>query len=127
MNAAKLVSDALLGYDTKYIVINDKPYAIKAPTIRVIAGATRHLVMMEKEVDGKTVPDVVKITEAACALSWFVVGDESLSEEFKNAKLSEVTYGIETAVRLIDTQDFMKLSTLSKSLQKLIAKAKPKL
>lgn len=126
MNAAKLVSDALLGYDTKYIVINDKPYAIKAPTIRVIAGATRHLSMMEKEVDGKPVLDVEKIAEAACALSWFVAGDESLSEEFKDVKLQEVTHGIETAVRLIDTQDFMKLSTLSKSLQKLIAKAKPK-
>ena len=127
MNAAKIVSDALLGYDTKYIVINDIPYAIKAPTIRVIAGATRHLAMMEKEVDGKSIPDAERITEAASALSWFVAGNDSLSETFKDAKLSEVTRGIETAVKLIDTQDFMKLSTLSKSLQKLIAKAKPKL
>lgn len=124
MNAAKLVADSLLGYDTKYIIVNGRPYAVKPPTIRVIAGATRYLVELEKEDSAE--PDIERIECSAQALSWFVKGDLSLAEVFKDAPLKEVTDGIETAVRLIDTRDFMRLSTLSRSLQKLIAKAKPR-
>lgn len=124
MNAAKLVADSLLGYDTKYIIVNGRPYAVKPPTIRVIAGAARFLVELEKEDSAEL--DIERIECSAQALSWFVKGDLSLAEVFKDAPLKEVTDGIETAVRLIDTRDFMRLSTLSRSLQKLIAKAKPR-
>ena len=121
---ADLVSKAILGLESQTIVINGEPYFIKPPTIKRIAGAALSL----SNLDGDSFADILSMMKdlegASRALSWFVVGDESLVEKFSNATLREVTDGLAVAISMLGIKDFQKLSDLSKSVRHLIANQK---
>ena len=122
---ADLVSAALLGLESRTVVVNGRAYFIKPPTIRRIAGAGRAL--GELEGDG-SVGDVIRAMQdterAAAALSWFINGDESLKEELMDGTLAQVTDALAEAVGMLSIEDFMKLSGLSRSVRRLIANPK---
>ena len=124
-NAARLVSSAILGIDGETIIIADKAYFIKPPTIRKIAGAANVLSLF----GGSDVKDSLSIMSdlgRECEeLSWFITGDNSLSEELSHGTLGEVVDGLETAIGLLSIRDFQRLSTLSSSVQRLTANPKP--
>ena len=123
---ADLVSMALLGKEAKTVVVGGKPYFIKPPTIKKIAGAGYAL--GDFTLGDGSFADVVKamkdITGAAKALSWFVAGDESLTETFMDAPPHDVIEAVCDAVNMLDIEDFRKLSGLSKSVRRLIANPK---
>ena len=123
---ADLVGAAILGKESKTVVVNGKPYFIKPPTIRKIAGAG--VALGESDVSGDSVGDVLKAMadteKAARALSWFIKGDESLTDELKEGTLAEVTNGLSVAISMLDIRDFQKLSDLSRSVRRLIANPK---
>ena len=123
---ADLVGAAILGKESKTIVVNGKPYFIKPPTIRKIAGAGTALGDFASE--SGTFGDILKAmrdTEgAAKALSWFIKGDESLAEELKDGTLQEVVNGLSVAISMLGIEDFQKLSDLSRSVRRLIANPK---
>lgn len=124
MEGSKIVSSAILGMDVEAVVINNKPYYIKPPTIRKLAGAGMYLADVAK---GSTIRDVLlSLTNdnAAHALSWLINGDDSLFEELKEATIEEITDGIGVAVDLIKTGNFMRLSVLTRSIANLIARPK---
>lgn len=122
---AKLVSEALLGSDFVTVVVAGKAYTVHPPTIKRIAGAAGHLSCMGNE---STFADVVKslsnLNESAKALSWFIQGDESLSEELSNGTLDEMTQALESCFSFVSVDDFTKLSVLAKNVAELTAKPK---
>ena len=121
-----MVGAAILGKEMKTVVVNGKPYFLKPPTIRKIAGAGYAL--GEFGVSGDSLGDILKAMQdtekAAKALSWFIKGDESLTEELKDGTLDEVTNALTEAVSMLSIEDFRKLSDLSRSVRRLIANPK---
>ena len=123
---ADLVSAAIVGKESKTIIVAGKPYFLKPPTIKKIAGAGYALGEYGSETG--TFGDILKAMQdtenAARALSWFVAGDESLTETFKEGTLEEIINGIAEAVKMLSIQDFQRLSDLSRSVRRLIANPK---
>ena len=124
-NAARLVSSAILGLDGETVIIADKAYFIKPPTIRKIAGAANALSGFGGKDVSETLGLMKDIGKACEALSWFITGDDSLSVELSQGTLDEVVRGLETAVGLLSIRDFQMLSTLSRSVQRLAANPRP--
>lgn len=121
---ADLVANAILNTEARTVVVGGKPYFIKPPTIRKIAGLGRAL----SGCDGETMKSIVDCLQnsekAAEGLSWLLKGDDSMKETFLDAPLSEVIDGIAAGLEMVGIEDFQKLSALSKSVQKLIANQK---
>ena len=121
---ADLVADAILNIEAKTIVVGGKPYFVKPPTIRKIAGLGRAL----SDYEGETLKSIIGCLEnadkAAEGLSWLLVGNDSLKEEVLDAPLSEVVNGIAVGMELVGIEDFQKLSALSSSVRRLIANQK---
>ena len=122
---ADLVAAALLGSESRTILVGGQAYFLTPPTIKKIAGAGYAL---GDYGEGETIGDMLqamKDTEkAACALSWFIKGDESLKEELMKGTLEEVVNGLSVAISMMGIQDFQKLSDLSRSVRRLIANPK---
>lgn len=126
-NAAKTVSSAILGMDIKVVLVNDKRYVIKPPTIDKIAGGAYWLSTFDRE--GKNSIDEIimamtDIVPVSKALSWMIQGDESLEEELRKGTLEENVVGLCTAYSMVDTKNFTMLSALARNVGKLIAKPK---
>ena len=123
---ADLVGAAILGKESKTVIINGRPYFLKPPTIRKIAGAG--VALGDFGADGGNLGDILKAMrdteKAARALSWLINGDDSLTEELKDGTLDQITNGIAEAVKMIGIEDFQRLSDLSRSVRRLIANPK---
>ena len=127
MNAAKLISDAIVGNDFKTVIVNNKPYTIYPPTIHKIAGA----VSCFSSIDiGESVcfKDIFMLCKdnmmLAKALSWMIKDDESLTEELSKGTNSEVVDALLIAFSLVSTEDFLKAVSLMKNVLSLTAKQK---
>lgn len=124
--ASKLVADAILGEDSVTIMVNGKTYCISPPTIIKLVKAAKYLDSFE---DGKTLAEVLgmlkNLDDACKALSVFIQGDESISDELSKGTLEEVVNGLQTAYSLISIKDFQTLSILAKSAARMIAKPRP--
>ena len=124
-DGARLVAGAIVGLDYRTIFVNDKSFIIEPPTIAKIAGATFWLRDMG---DGKTLREIImslsKSENLTRALSWFIQGNEDLSEELTKGTMDEIVNGIEVAFSMIEAQNFMKLSALQRSASLLVAKPK---
>lgn len=118
--AAVVVNSAVLGLDMEVVMVGGVAYTIHPPTIRRICGAAYHLAIFN-ECD----KSVMRYADSAAkALSWFVAGDESLSETFQDAPLDDVTQALAVAVGMLSTRNFTMLSVLAKSVGELTAKPK---
>ena len=124
--ASKLVADAILGEDFVTIMVNGKTYCISPPTIIKLVKAAKYLDSFE---EGKTLAEVLgmlkNLDDACKALSVFIQGDESISDELSKGTLEEVVNGLQTAYSLISIKDFQTLSILAKSAARMIAKPRP--
>lgn len=124
--ASKLVEDAILGEDSVTIMVNGKTYCISPPTIIKLVKAAKYLDSFE---EGKTLAEVLgmlkNLDDACKALSIFIQGDESISDELSKGTFEEVVNGLQTAYSLISIKDFQTLSILAKSAARMIAKPRP--
>lgn len=124
--ASKLVADAILGEDSVTIMVNGKTYCISPPTIIKLVKAAKYLNSFE---EGKTLAEVLgmlkNLYDACKALSIFIQGDESISDELSKGTFEEVGNGLQTAYSLISIKDFQTLSILAKSAARMIAKPRP--
>lgn len=122
-NAAKIVSSAILGLDFKTIIVNGKAYIVMPPTIRRIAGASYCL---SERGEGQSIREylmsVKNIESLACALSWFIQGDDGLAEELKDGTFEEVVDALNEAYSLISIQSFRTLLDLEMNVSNLTAK-----
>lgn len=120
---AKLVSSALLGLDFRTIVVNDRSYIVHPPTIAKLAGATYWLSEVgESNSIREMLMQMQNSRNIAVALSHFITGDDSLADELAQGTLDELIEGLEESLSLIDATNFIKLSTLLRSVSRLIAK-----
>lgn len=124
MKGDKLISEAIIG-DFTVVVVNNKSYKIDSPTIYKLAGVGKYLSDFG---DGNTIGDILKSfndsKKLACALSWFIKGDESLADELCNGTFEELVEALGEAYSLISIQNFMMLSSLAKNVGRMIAKSK---
>lgn len=122
---ANMISSAIVGFDCRTCLIDNKCYVIQPPTIARISGAGHYLSGIR---NGDTVKDLIlsmqDMDNIAYALSWFIAGDESLAEDFKKADINEVIEGLNIAFSLISVENFLKLSVLMRNVLNLIAKQK---
>lgn len=123
LDGAKLVASAILGMDYRVLIINSKAYILNPPTIHRLCGATYFLSELG---EGKTIKEILgmmqKMDNLAKALSWFIEGNDSISEELMAATPGELIEGLEVAFQMIDAGNFLKLSALRRSARMLIAK-----
>lgn len=125
-NAAKIVSSAIIGMDFKTVVVNGRSYVIMPPTIKKIAGAAYWLSDIQEAKTLKEMFMSINNAEAlAHALSWFINGNDDLSDELAKGTQDEVIEGLEAAYSLISTQNFIKLSILARNVANLTANPKP--
>lgn len=121
--AARIVSDAILGMDYRTVVVNGKAYTVNSPTIKVLAGVARHFSVLD---NGDSLRDILmsfKDMKHACsALSWLIQGDDGLTEELSKGTFSEIVEALDEGLSLINVEDFIKLSTLVRSVLRLTAK-----
>ena len=124
--ASKLVADAILGKDSVTTMVNGKTYCISPPTIIKLVKAAKYLDSFE---EGKSLVEILGMLKdlgnACKALSVFIQGDESISDELSKGTLEEIVYGLQTAYSLISIKDFQTLSILAKSAARMIAKPRP--
>lgn len=124
--ASKLVTDALLGEDAVTVVVAGKSYFIEPPTIERIARAASFLDSMEGGTKFEDLIGMMKNLENSCkALSVFIKGDDTLSGELSKGTPQEVVEGLKSAVGLISIQSFCELSTLAKSVARMVANPRP--
>ena len=124
--ASKIVSSSILGLDWKTIVVAERVYTIKPPTIEYLAAAGHYLSDIG---EGDTMDVVLRTVtggaeSAAKALSCFICGNDSLYDELKNGTFDEIVAGLDEALSLISADPFVRLSGLTRSVANLIAKAK---
>lgn len=126
--AAKIISDAIIGNDFKTVIIADKAYTIYPPTIHKLSGAISCLSQVDLK-EGSTVKELLLSLEdsplhCASALSWLVVGNDTLSKKLSKGTYEEVVDALCEAFSLISTEVFLKAVSLAKSVASLAAKPK---
>lgn len=124
-NAAKIVSSAILCIDYKVVIINGKVYTLYPPTIHKIAGAGLYL----SEINvGNSIQEAFfslkDIGNLSHALSWLICDSDELYEEISQGTFEEVVEAISEAISMVSAENFLKLSTLVRNVQKLIANQK---
>lgn len=123
MKASKLISSAVLGLDGEAVMVGDKVYYIPPPTIKRIASAGVYFASYgEQGSIGEFFRDMGNIDSLCKALSCFIAGDESKADELSEGTLDEVVSALEIAVSLISVENFTRLSALTRSVSRLIAR-----
>lgn len=113
--AAKIVSDSLLGLDFENIEIGGMIYTIKPPTIKVICQAIRHFSTVE--MSGTTIVEAINtipnISDGLLkGLSCFICGNESMVKVLENGTFEEVKDALEVCFSLMDTSAFQCVSSM---------------
>ena len=120
MDAARIVTSAILGMDFETVIVNGKTYIVTPPTIKRLAGAGYYLSNIN---EGKSVRDL--LLSLGHALSWMIQGDDGLFEELSLGTFEEVVDALDVAYSLISVRPFSKLSGLARNVANLTAKPKP--
>lgn len=113
--AAKTVSDALLGLDFMNVEIGGMVYTIKPPTIKIICRAIHYFSnigmtgdnIMEaiKELPGVT-DDMLK------GISCFICGNENMTKALENGTFDEIKEVLEICFSMMDISAFQCVSSM---------------
>ncbi len=122
---AKIVSESIIGSDFRTIIVNGKSYTVYPPTIHKLAGAISHLSGVQEAENLKNVLLSLGESEAySKALSWLIVGNDSLSVELAKGTYKENVDALEEALSMIDSKVFLKAVSLARNVSLLAAKPK---
>lgn len=122
---AKIVSESIIGSDFRTIIVNGKSYTVYPPTIHKLAGAISHLSGVQEAENLKDVLLSLGESEAySKALSWLIVGNDSLSVELAKGTYKENVGALEEALSMIDSKVFLKAVSLARNVSLLAAKPK---
>ncbi|WP_028896682.1 hypothetical protein [Prevotella sp. HUN102] len=122
--ASKLISDAIIGADYILVYVNNKAYPVKPPTIKKMAGAISCISNLDLEDKGTLKEMFLSAKDCkayAQALSWFVKGDLSLSEELQEGTFEEVVDALSSAFDLVGINPFLKAASLTRNASLLAA------
>jgi|WetSurMetagenome_2_1015567.scaffolds.fasta_scaffold45178_2 hypothetical protein len=125
--AAKIISNAIIGGSFKTVIVNEKAYTVYPPKIYTMAGAFSCLAEMDLK-DGTSLKDML-VAQKDCdkyaeALSWFIKGDNSLKDELKQGTYEEIVNGLSESFNLISPQVFQSAVNLTRNAAEMTAKAK---
>ena len=124
--AAKIVSDALLGLDFKNVEIGGMIYTIKPPTIKVICRAIRHFSNIGMTGDNimEAIKELPEATEDMLeGISCFICGSEDLVKALENGTFEEIKEALEACFSMMDISAFQCVSSM-KNVSMLAAKPK---
>lgn len=124
--AAKIVSDALLGLDFKNIEIGGIVYTIKPPTIKVICRAIHYFSNIGMTGDNivEAIKELPEATEDMLkGVSCFICGNEGLSKVLENGTFEEIKDALEICFSMMDISAFQCVSSM-KNVSMLAAKPK---
>ena len=124
--AAKIVSDALLGMDFKNVEIGGMIYTIKPPTIKVICRAIRHFSNIGMDGDNimEAIKELPKATEDMLkGISCFICGNEDLTKDLENGTFEEIKNALEVCFSMMDISAFQCVSSM-KNVSMLAARPK---
>lgn len=113
--AAKAVSDALLGLDFKNVEIGGMIYTIKPPTIKTICRAIRHFSNIALRGDNimEAIKELPEATEDMLkGISCFICGNDSLVKELENGTFEEVRNALEVCFSMMDISAFQCVSSM---------------
>lgn len=124
--AAKAVSDALLGLDFKNVEIGGMIYTIKPPTIKTICRAIRHFSNIG--MDGNNIMEAIKELPEATddmlkGVSCFICGNEDLEKQLEGGTFEEIRDALEVCFSMMDISAFQCVSSM-KNVSMLAAKPK---
>ena len=124
--AAKIVSDALLGLDFKNVEIGGVVYKIKPPTIKVICSAIHHFANIG--MTGDNIMEAIKklpgVTEDMLkGISCFICGNENMAKALENGTFDEIKEVLEICFSMMDISAFQCVS-LMKNVSMLAARPK---
>ena len=124
--AAKIVSDALLGLDFKNVEIGGMIYTIKPPTIKVICRAIRHFSNIGMTGDNimEAIKELPEATEDMLeGISCFICGSEDLAKVLENGTFEEIKEALEACFSMMDISAFQCVSSM-RNVSMLAAKPK---
>lgn len=140
-DAAKLVSEALLGEDFKTIFICNKAYVVQAPSIKIMCRGLKEWSCLSVQGDKQTklsatlqVPE--NIESILKGVSIFIVGNRPDYEKESNKLLDEwdkdeigvsqdeLNLAIDSILHLIDVNSFFQYAQKCLSATKIIARPK---
>ena len=103
--AAKTVSDALLGLDFMNVEIGGMVYTIKPPTIKIICRVIHHFSNIGMTGDNvmeaiKELPEIAG--DMLKGISCFICGSEELAENLENGTFEEVRNALEVCFSMMD-------------------------
>lgn len=124
--AAKIVSDALLGLDFKNIEIGGIVYTIKPPTIKVICRAIHYFSNIGMTGDNivEAIKELPEATEDMLkGVSCFICGNEDLVKVLENGTFEEIKEALEICFSMMDISAFQCVSSM-RNVSMLAAKPK---
>ena len=124
--AAKIVSDALLGMDFKNVEIGGIVYTIKPPTIKIICRAIRHFSNIGMTGDNilEAINELPEATEDMLkGISCFICGSVDLVNALENGTLEEIKEALEVCFSMMDISAFQCVSSM-KNVSMLAARPK---
>lgn len=124
--AAKIVSDALLGLDFKNVEIGGIVYTIKPPTIKVICRAIRHFSSIGMTGDNimQAIKELPEATEDMLkGISCFICCNEDLTKALENGTFEEIKNALEVCFSMMDISAFQCVSSM-KNVSMLAARPK---
>ena len=107
--AAKTVSDALLGLDFMNVEIGGMVYTIKPPTIKIICRAIHHFSNIGMTGDNvmEAIKELPEATEDMLkGISCFICGNDSLVKELENGTFEEVKEGQIFTGKVVSIKEF---------------------
>lgn len=135
--AAKLVSEALLGLDSQTVFLCGKAYEIKPPTIKTMCLGLSEWAKIDLNLKEQTnLSMALQIPENAKrqlkGISRFIAGDTPVADKIYNEWISdepgvtkeELNFAIDTILELIGTESFFKYAQSCLSATKIIARPK---
>ena len=122
---AKIISESIIGSDFRTVIVGGKSYTVYPPTIHRLAGAISHLSGVQEADNMKAVLLSLGESEVySMALSWLIIGDDSLQEELSKGTYEENVNALDEVFSMIDSKVFLKAVSLAKNVSLLAAKPK---
>ena len=113
--AAKIVSESLLGLDFKNIEIGGVIYTIKPPTIKVICRAIRSFSNIEMTGNNilEAINELPSMTDDMLkGISCFICGSEKLAKVLENGTFEEIENALEVCYSMMDISAFQCASSM---------------
>jgi hypothetical protein len=125
--ASKLIADAIIGADYILVEVNGKMYPVEQPVAKRLAGAVSCISNLDMQ-DAGTLKDMLlsakDCSAYARALSWFIKGNEELTDELMEGKYAELVDALAAIFDMISIAPFVKAASLTKNASLLVAKPK---